>query len=74
MKQAFVKRLTAAVEEVSMAQKRLADLLHQVRAAPRAEKTTIGVALADALSRLKNASTALTELKKRVPGGPGGDE
>jgi hypothetical protein len=66
VKKKFGKKLEAAIEEVTAAEKELTKLLPQIRVAPRAEKTTISKAVEDALSRLRLARTDLLELQKLV--------
>jgi hypothetical protein len=63
------KRLAAAIDEVSAAEKDLTALLPQIRVAPRAEKTTISKAVEQALSRLRAARTDLLDLQDLVSKG-----
>jgi hypothetical protein len=66
VKKAFTKRLASALDEVSAAEKDLAELLRRIRVAPRAQKTTISATVEDALSRLRIARTNLVDLQKLV--------
>jgi hypothetical protein len=65
----ITKRLAAAIDEVSAAEKDLTALLPQIRVAPRAEKTTISKAVEQALSRLRAARTDLLDLQDLVSKG-----
>lgn len=66
MKKKFGKKLAAAIEEVTAAEKDLSALLPQIRVAPRAEKTTASKRVEEALSRLRAARTDLLDLQKLV--------
>jgi hypothetical protein len=63
-KTVFAEKLAVAIEEVTGAEKGLASVLRKLRAAPRAEKTTISAALEEAFARLKVARKNLVELQK----------
>ena len=63
-KTVFAEKLAVAIEEVTGAERGLASVLRKLRAAPRAEKTTISAALEEAFSRLKVARKNLVELQR----------
>lgn len=67
--QKLATKLAVALEEVGAADKALTDLLAQIRVAPRAEKTAVSDAVADALAKLQVATTNLLELQALVDQG-----
>jgi hypothetical protein len=56
------EKLTAAIDELSAAEKALAALLHEIEVVPRAEKTTISDGVRLAFTRLQSARRKLIEL------------
>ncbi len=68
----LVGKLATALAEVTSAEKALAEVLREIRAEPRAEKTwTISKAVEDAFDRLKVAKTNLLELERLATEGDG---
>ena len=66
VKTEFAKKLAAAIDEVGAAEGNLAELLAQIRVAPRAEKTSISRAVEEALARLRLGRANLIDLQKLV--------
>jgi hypothetical protein len=66
MKNVLAERIATAIDEVTSAEKGLADVLRQIRSEqPRAEKTwTISKAVEEAFARLKVAKANLIDLEK----------
>jgi hypothetical protein len=64
----IAKRLAKALGEVSAAEDGLAELLREIRVAPRAEKTTISKKVEDALARLRLARRDLIDLQTLLVG------
>lgn len=63
-KETILAKVHTAATEVTDAADDLAKLLAEVKAAPRAQKTTISKVVEEAFARLKTARTALVEVEK----------
>jgi hypothetical protein len=63
-KQELLIKVQTAVIEVADAAAALDKLLAELKAAPRAQKTTISKVVEAAFSRLKNARVALSDVEK----------
>ena len=63
-KQTVLAKVKTAATEVSDAATDLDKLLKELKAAPRAEKTTVSKVVEEAFSRLKNARVALSDVEK----------
>jgi hypothetical protein len=64
MKKQFTKKLAAATDEVSAAEKTLAGAIRLIGITRRAEKETISRAVEEALTQLKAARKNLLDLQK----------
>jgi hypothetical protein len=65
MKDSLADKIATALAEVTSAEKALAEVLREIRAEPRAEKTwTISKAVEDTFARLKVAKANLLDLEK----------
>ena len=69
-KQTILTKVHTAATEVSESVDDLAKLLAALKAAPRAEKTTISKVVDEAFSRLKNARAALSDVEKILKDDP----
>jgi hypothetical protein len=68
-RQPLLARIEVARKELDDADDELGRLLHEVRSAPRAEKTTISRVLEEALDKLKVARTHLSDLERDLASG-----
>jgi hypothetical protein len=68
-RQLLLARIEVAREELDHADDELGRLLHELRSAPRAEKTTISRVLVDALDKLKVARAHLSDLERDLASG-----
>ena len=65
MKELLTEKISTALAEVTSAEKALAEVLREIRAGARAEKTwTISKAVEDAFARLKVAKANLVDLER----------
>jgi hypothetical protein len=65
-KQTILAKVQGASQEVTEAADDLDKLLAAIKAAPRAEKTTISKLVEEAFSRLTSARVALSDVEKLV--------
>jgi hypothetical protein len=72
MNESLADKIATALAEVTSAEKALAEVLREIRAEPRAEKTwTIGKTIEDAFGRLKVAKANLLDLERLSTKGDG---
>ena len=65
----LLKSVSTSKQEIHDAERHLSKVLHDLGAAPRAEKTTISGVVQTAFDRLRSARVSLDELEKLIKGG-----
>jgi ribosomal protein L18E len=68
-RQLLLARIEVARKELDEADDELVRLLHELRSAPRSEKTTISRVVAEALDKLKVARAHLSDLERDLASG-----
>jgi hypothetical protein len=65
----LLKSVSTSKQEIDDAERHLSKVLHDLGAAPRAQKTTISGVVQIAFDRLRSARVSLDELEKLIKGG-----
>ena len=67
----LLKTVATSKQEIEDAERHLSKVLHDLGAAPRAQKTTISGVVQTAFERLRSARENLDEVEKLIKGGHG---